>query len=140
MSRRGKISPEEKAKTVEGVLRGEIGCREAGRRLGVAYESVRAWIKKYEPEGPSAFVPTERNRSDSAELKAAAVQDMSLAEKVCRKFVKDASELHICRAMDIRSTVKCTSHGCTRRAKNPQYLALNRLNRQFMPAGLMESG
>lgn len=90
MSRRGKISPEEKLKTVEGILRGEIGCREAGRRLGVAYESVRAWIKKYESEGASAFVPTERNRSYSAELKAAAVQDYesgggSLLE-VCKRY------------------------------------------------------
>lgn len=73
MPKCGKISPEVKVKTVEGVLRGEIGCREAGRRLEVAYENVRAWIKKYESEGPSAFVPAERNRSYSAELKASAV-------------------------------------------------------------------
>ena len=32
---------------------------------------------------------------------------------------------------DIRSTVKYNNRGCTRRAKNPQYLAENLLNRQF---------
>ena len=39
--------------------------------------------------------------------------------------------LRICRARDICSTVKYNNHGCTRRAKNPQYVAENLLNRQF---------
>ncbi len=39
--------------------------------------------------------------------------------------------MRICRARDIHSTVKYASHSCTRRAKNPQYLADNLLNRQF---------
>lgn len=45
--------------------------------------------------------------------------------------VNDKRVLRICRAKDIRSTIKHSSHGCTRRAKNPQYLAENLLNRQF---------
>ena len=45
--------------------------------------------------------------------------------------VNDKRVLRICRARDIRSTVKYRSHGCTRRAKNSQYLAENLLNRQF---------
>lgn len=39
--------------------------------------------------------------------------------------------LRICRAKDIRSTVKYNHRGCTRRAKSPQYLAENLLDRQF---------
>lgn len=45
--------------------------------------------------------------------------------------VNDKRVLRICRAKNIRSTIKYSSHGCTRRAKNPQYLAENILNRQF---------
>ena len=45
--------------------------------------------------------------------------------------VNDKRVLRICRARDIRSTVKYASHSCTRRAKNPQCLAENLLNRQF---------
>ena len=45
--------------------------------------------------------------------------------------VNDKRVLRICRARDIRSTVKYNNQGCTRRAKNPQYLAENLLNRQF---------
>ena len=45
--------------------------------------------------------------------------------------VNDKRVLRICRARDIRSTVKYSNHGCTRRARNPQYLAENLLDRQF---------
>ena len=45
--------------------------------------------------------------------------------------INDKRVLRICRARDIRSTVKYNNRGCTRQAKNPQYLAENLLNRQF---------
>ena len=48
--------------------------------------------------------------------------------------VNDKRVLRICRARDIRSTIKYNNHGCTRRAKNPQYLAENLLDRQFYAA------
>ncbi len=44
-------------------------------------------------------------------------------------YVNDKRVLRICRARDIRSTVKYNNRGCTRQAKNPQYLAENLLNR-----------
>lgn len=45
--------------------------------------------------------------------------------------VNDKRVLRICRASGIKSTIKYASHGCTRQAANPQYLAENLLNRQF---------
>ena len=45
--------------------------------------------------------------------------------------VNDKRVLRICRARDIRSTVKYNNHGCTRQAKNSQHIAENLLNRQF---------
>lgn len=45
--------------------------------------------------------------------------------------VNDKRVLRICRVRDIKSTIKYSNHGCTRRAKNPQYLAENLLNRRF---------
>lgn len=39
--------------------------------------------------------------------------------------------LRICRARDIRSTIKYARHSCTRNAANPQYIAENLLDRQF---------
>ena len=46
-------------------------------------------------------------------------------------YVNDKRVLRICRARDIRSTVKYNNRGCTRHAKNPQYLAENLLDRKF---------
>ena len=43
----------------------------------------------------------------------------------------DKRILRICRAKQIKSTIKYSSHGCTRLAKNPQYIAENLLNREF---------
>lgn len=48
--------------------------------------------------------------------------------------VNDKRVLRICRAKDIKSTIKYSTHSCTRRAKNPQYLAENLLGRQFHSA------
>ena len=45
--------------------------------------------------------------------------------------VNDKRVLRICRAKDIKSTIKYNNHGCTRQAKNPQFLAENLLDRQF---------
>jgi transposase InsO family protein len=45
--------------------------------------------------------------------------------------VNDKRILRICRAKGIKSTIKYSSHGCTRRAKNPQHIAENLLNRRF---------
>lgn len=45
--------------------------------------------------------------------------------------VNDKRILHICRARKIKSTIKYSHNGCTRRAKNPQYIAENLLNREF---------
>ncbi len=45
--------------------------------------------------------------------------------------VSDKRILRICRARNIKSTIKYNNHGCTRRAKNPQYVAENLLDRKF---------
>jgi transposase InsO family protein len=45
--------------------------------------------------------------------------------------VNDKRVLRICRKKGIKSTIKYSNHGCTRRAKNPQYIAENVLNRDF---------
>ena len=45
--------------------------------------------------------------------------------------VNDKRVLRICRRKGIRSTIKYANNGCTRQAKNPQYIAENILNRDF---------
>ena len=45
--------------------------------------------------------------------------------------VNDKRVLRICRAKDIKSTIKYANHGCTRQTDNPQFIAENILNREF---------
>lgn len=45
--------------------------------------------------------------------------------------INDKRVQRICRVKDIKSTIKYKSHSCTRRAKEPQYLAENLLDRDF---------
>ncbi len=45
--------------------------------------------------------------------------------------VNDKRVLRICRKRGIQSTIKYANNGCTRQAKNPQYIAENLLNRDF---------
>ena len=45
--------------------------------------------------------------------------------------VNDKRVLRICRKLDIKSTIKYKNNGCTRQAKNPQFIADNLLNREF---------
>ena len=45
--------------------------------------------------------------------------------------ISDKKALRICRAKDIKSTIKYKNNGCTRRAAHPQYIAENILNRDF---------
>ena len=46
-------------------------------------------------------------------------------------YVNDKRILRICRNKSIKSTIKYRSYGCTRCAKNPQYVAGNLLSRKF---------
>lgn len=46
-------------------------------------------------------------------------------------LVNDKRVLRICRKRGIKSTIKYANNGCTRQAKNPQYIAENLLNRDF---------
>jgi transposase InsO family protein len=45
--------------------------------------------------------------------------------------VNDKRVLRICRKLNIQSTIKYKNNGCTRQAKNPQFIAENLLKREF---------
>jgi len=75
MPHKGKISAEEKLRIVEEYLSGKVGLTEAYRRAGVGRTTLGRWVSRYKTEGPTGFLPQERNRSYSKETKLAAVLD-----------------------------------------------------------------
>jgi len=94
MPKRGKATAEEKIRIVEAYLSGKVGYTESHEKVGVDGETLRRWVSRYRTEGPSGFLPQERNRSYSKETKLGAVLDY-LAGK--------GSQRQICEQYQIRS-------------------------------------
>lgn len=69
MGRRIKYSAEEKLKIVEDCLKGRDNPNHIAQTGGISRKSIARWMAKYRAEGPTAFLPTEKNRRYSAELK-----------------------------------------------------------------------
>lgn len=98
MSRKSKLEPVEKAKIVERYLDGEIGIRQAGRELGIAYQSIQQWVSIYKSEGPTGLITQPKNRSYSKKIKISAVNDYlngkgSLRD-ICTKYgIRSGSQL-----------------------------------------------
>lgn len=90
MSRGSKYSAEEKLKIVEACLLGAIGVSEAGRRVGVDGKTIGRWISRYKAEGPSAFIPSDHNRTYPGELKRQAVEEYltgkGSVQNICEKY------------------------------------------------------
>lgn len=90
MSRKGKLSPEEKIELVRRCVTGDLGICAAGRQFGVGKTTVQRWIARYETEGVEGFLPQERNRVYSGKTKQQAVLDYlsgkgSIAE-ICKRY------------------------------------------------------
>ena len=90
MSRKSKLTVEEKVQIAQDCIEGRISQAEAARRVGVDESSIRAWIAKYKSEGSYGLWRTEKNRVYSEELKLQAVTEYlagsgSLRE-ICKKY------------------------------------------------------
>ncbi len=69
MGRRINYSAEEKLKIVDDCLKGRDNPNHIAQSRGISKSSILRWMAKYRAEGPAAFLPTEKNRKYSAELK-----------------------------------------------------------------------
>ena len=100
MSKRRRIKIEEKIRTAKACINRELGVFEAGRILGVDYQTVEDWIRLYETEGVDAFMPQKGNRKYDPAVKAAAVKDYLSGRDSIRG---------ICKIYKIRSTYQLRS-------------------------------
>ncbi|EGO62967.1 hypothetical protein ALO_15407 [Acetonema longum DSM 6540] len=95
MPQKGKLSAEEKLRIVEEYLSGKMGQKEACKRGGIVWATLQRWVSRYRTEGPTGFLPQERNRRYSKETKHRAVLEY-LAGKGSRR--------QICERYQIRSS------------------------------------
>lgn len=97
---RSKIKVEEKVRIAKACARGEMRASEAARQIGVYHATVSDWVRKYQEDGASAFLPRESNRKYSPESKEAAVKAYLAGE---------GSSRDICQKFKIRSTYQLRS-------------------------------
>ena len=94
MPHKQKATLETKVRIAQACIAGKMSQSEASQKAGVHWSTISKWVNQYKAEGASAFLPHERNRVYSSELKRKAVQD----------YLKgDGSLLDICRKYKIQS-------------------------------------
>lgn len=97
MSYKQKLDFETKVNLVKRYLSDEIGLSEAAQEAGVAWETIRRWVAKYEAEGSEAFLPHKRNKTYSPELKIKVVKEYLLGAEsllgLCKKY--KISDTHV---------------------------------------------
>ncbi len=69
----GRISAEEKLIAVKRRLEGGESFEAIGKSMGLHHEMIREWCRKYQSQGPDAFVRTKNNKY-TLEFKSAAVE------------------------------------------------------------------
>lgn len=99
MPQKGKLTAEEKVEIVRKCERGEVSIHQAAEYLGVARITVQKWIARYKAEGIAGFLPYERNRVYSPEVKRQAVQEYlsgagSLKKIGIKYKLRNACQLH----------------------------------------------
>ena len=90
MPRKEKLSFESKVELVRRCISGDIGIAEAGCEVGVDERTILRWVSRYETEGANGFLPYERNRVYSPELKLQAVLEYLSGQgsqrEICKKY------------------------------------------------------
>ena len=89
MSRKQKKSAEEKVKIIRQYQQGEISISQAAELGEVDFETAKEWIRNYESEGVSAFLP-HKNKAYGPEIKHRAVESYLAGEgslsDICKRY------------------------------------------------------
>ena len=75
MSKREKVTIEERINAAKLYIEGKFSLYEAARRLGVAKKSVREWVARYQNGGPLAFAKQEHNIVYPESIKRVAAEE-----------------------------------------------------------------
>ena len=103
------------------------------RAWGISHAAYYKWLHRKTPESElenqHIADDIEKIHKDSPDKGYRRIGDD--LERYHGMKAHDKRILRICRKLGIKSTIKYANNGCTRQAKNPQYIAENILDRQF---------
>ena len=90
MSKKKAISREKQVRIAKACAQGKISINAAAEQIGVNPSTVGHWVRRFQTDGVSAFLPRSENRRYSPTVKEAAVKDYlsgkgSLRE-ICKKY------------------------------------------------------
>ena len=88
MSKRRKIETEEKIRIVKAYTSGKISMNAAAKQLRVHQSVVDDWVRLYQTEGSTAFLPREGNRRYDPVVKEMAVKDYLSGRGSLREICK----------------------------------------------------
>ena len=88
MSKRRKIKAGEKIRMAEACVHGRISINAAAEQLGVHQSVVDDWVRLYQTEGLTAFLPREGNRRYDPMVKEMAVKDYLSGRGSLREICK----------------------------------------------------
>ena len=88
MSKRRKIKAEEKIRMAEACVHGRISINAAAEQLGIHQSVVDDWVRLYQTEGLTAFLPREGNRRYDPMVKEMAVKDYLSGRGSLREICK----------------------------------------------------
>lgn len=96
MARNSKYSAEEKINAVKEYLDGKESMSSTAKRLDIAFQSFKQWVKNYEAMGPDAFLTYQNKRYSKTEKKQA----------VASYLAGEGSLMDICKNYKIHSTAQ----------------------------------
>lgn len=104
-------------------------CRFGGISRAAYYKWINREIPAYEIENRKIAEEIKKIHNASPDKGYRRIRDE--LERYHGIKANDKRVLRLCRKLGIKSTIKYADNGCTRHAKNPQYIAENLLNREF---------
>ena len=99
MPHKGRLSPDEKVKIVEGYMSGVLGKSAIINQYGVGWTTVRDWVRKYKVRGAEGLIPSTHFKRYTPETKRMAVEEYMSGKAsqsdICAKY--DISERFVLR-------------------------------------------
>jgi len=104
MPQKARLTLEERLSAVQDCISGTDSTLACSKRIGVARETLRCWIRLYEARGVEGLIPSTISREYSPELKVKAVEDYLLGKG---SLIEISAKYNISRHSMLQKWIRC---------------------------------